>query len=180
MRIYHVAILTALIVPSTLGFANVVAAKDKSPPPPQAWQEVVKCRDVADPAARLACFDSQVGKLEQATAKGDVVMADRASVRETKKGLFGFKLPSLGIFGGGDADKDEVNSIEGTIAAARPFGYGSWRITLEDGSIWEQTDDERPVFDPARGNKVKVYKGALGTFRMNIDGQRAIKVRRVE
>jgi hypothetical protein len=177
MRINHLAILTVLL----LSGAGAAAAKDKAlPPPPQAWQDVVKCREVADPAARLACFDAQVGKLEQAAATGEVVMADRASVRESKKGLFGFKLPSLGIFGGGDDDKDEVKSVEGTIAVARPFGYGNWRITLADGSVWEQTDDERPVFDPAKGDKVKIYKGALGTFKMNIDGQRAIKVRRVE
>lgn len=177
MRINHLVILTILL----LSGAGAAAAKDKAPPPPpQAWQEVIKCRAITDSTARLACFDAQVGQLEQAAAKGDVVMADRATVRESKKGLFGFKLPSLGIFGGGDDDKDEVTSVEGMIATARTFGYGNWRITLADGSVWEQTDDERPVFDPAKGDKVKIYKGALGTFKMNVAGQRAIKVRRVE
>ena len=66
------------------------------------------------------------------------------------------------------------------IATARTFGYGAWRITLQDGSVWEQIDDERPVFDPVKGDRVKVYKAALGTYKMNISSQRAIKVRRVE
>lgn len=177
MRAYHpaVAVLAALVL------AAPAVAKDKAPPPPpQAFQELVKCREITDPGARLACYDAQAAKLEQATAAGDVVISDRASIREARRGLFGFKLPSFGIFGGGDDDKDEIKSIDGVVASARTFGYGSWRITLEDGSVWEQTDDERPVFDPAKGDKVKISRGALGTFRMNIAGQRAIKVRRVE
>lgn len=177
MRVHH---LLALAAPVAL-CAGAAVAKDKTPPPqPQAYKDLVQCKGIADPAARLACYDTQVGKLEQAAASGDVVLADRASMRETKKGLFGFKLPTLGIFGGGSDDKDEVNTLEGAVAQAKKFGYGSWRITLADGSVWEQTDDEKLIFDPVKGNKVKVYKGALGTYRMNVDGQRAIKVRRVE
>jgi hypothetical protein len=177
MRVYRLVIVTGFIV---IGSTDGLA-KDKAPPPqPQAYKDLVQCKIVADPAARLACYDAQVGKLEQAAASGDVVVADRASVREAKKGLFGFKLPTLGIFGGEADDKDDVKSVEGKVAAARTFGYGSWRITLADGSVWEQVDDERLVFDPVSGNKVKISKGALGVFRMNIDGQRAIKVRRVE
>lgn len=178
MRVNHIA--------GAIGFSLVLAgpamAKDKSPPPaPQAYQDLVACKAIADPAARLACFDAQVGKLEQATAAGEVVVTDRAAVRETRKGLFGFKLPSLGLFGGGgDDDKDEIKEILGTVASARSFGYGTWRITLEDGSVWEQTDSERLVFDPRKGDKVRIYKAALGTYRMNVDGQRAIRVRRVE
>lgn len=177
MRVNHVAVATGI----ALACAVPAAAKDKAPPPPpQAYKDMVACKAIPDPAARLACFDAQVGKLEQATAAGEVVVTDRAAVRETRKGLFGFKLPSLGLFGGDDDDKDEIKEILGTVAAARTFGYGSWRITLEDGSVWEQTDSERLVFDPRKGDKVKIYKAALGTYRMNIDGQRAIRVRRVE
>ena len=172
--------LLAATIGLFLVLATPAAAKDKAPPPaPQAYKDLVACKAIADPAARLACFDAQVGKLEQATAAGEVVVTDRAAVRETRKGLFGFRLPSLGLFGGGD-DMDEIKEILGTVAAARTFGYGSWRITLEDGSVWEQTDSERLVFDPRKGDKVKIYRAALGTYRMNVDGQRAIRVRRVE
>ena len=155
-------------------------AADKTPPEPQAYKDLVECKAIADPAERLSCYDLQVGKLVQAAAAGDVMVTDRASVREAKKGLFGFRIPTLGIFGGGEDDQDEIKSIDGTVTSARQFGYGSWRIALEDGSVWEQVDGERPVFDPRKGSKVKINRGALGTFRMNIDEQRAIKVRRVE
>ncbi|MFM5950949.1 MAG: hypothetical protein ACKOPM_17250 [Novosphingobium sp.] len=179
MRLHRIVLFAAAAV---IG-ACAAQAKDRAPPPqpqPQAYKDLVQCKAIPDPVARLACYDAQVGKLEQAAASGEVVVTDRASVRAAKKGLFGFTLPSLGIFGGGDDDKDEVKSVEGTVAMARQFGYGSWKITLADGSVWEQTDSERLVFDPVKGNPVKISKGALGVYRMNIDGQRAIKVRRVE
>ncbi len=161
--------------------SGVAFTKDKAAPPaPQAYKDLVQCKEITDSAARLACFDERVGKLEQAAASGELVVSDRATVKEAQRGLFGFKLPSLKLFGGGDDDKDEIKSIDGVIATARTFGYGAWRITLQDGSVWEQIDDERPVFDPVKGDRVKVYKAALGTYKMNISSQRAIKVRRVE
>lgn len=172
-----------LLAAATLALTGTgtALAKDKAPPPaPQTYKDLVQCKEITDSAVRLACYDERVGKLEQATASGELVVSDRATVKEAQRGLFGFRLPSLKLFGGGDDAKDEINQIDGVVALARTFGYGAWRITLADGSVWEQIDDERPVFDPAKGDKVKVYKAALGTYKMNISGQRAIKVRRVE
>ena len=164
--------------------AGGAAAKDKDAvqPQPQAYQDLVKCKQIAEPTARLACFDGQVTKLEQATNAGDLVIADRATMRQTRKGLFGFRLPGLGLFGGnkGGADADEVTEIDSTVSSARQFGYGNWRLTLADSSVWEQTEDTKLVFDPKSGSKAHIYKGTLGTYRVNIDGQRAIKMRRVE
>lgn len=167
------------------GGGQALAKKsDKAPPPaPQAYQQLIECKQIADPTARLACYDQQVGAIESATAAGDLVISDRQTIKEARRGLFGFRLPSLGIFGGGGDDENDANdikAIDSTVKAARQFGYGSWRVTLDDGSVWEQVDDQKLLFDPVSGNKVHIYKGAVGTFRMNIDGQRAIKVRRVE
>lgn len=171
-----------LLLAGLLGICAALpaAAAEKGAAPPQAYQDLIRCKSIADTTERLACYDAQVGKLEQAAASGDVVVTDRAAVREAKRGLFGFRMPTLGIFGSGDQDKEELSSIEGTVSTARQFGHGYWRVTLADGSVWEQVDTERLVFDPTKGSKIKIYRGALGTFRMNIDGQRAIKVRRVE
>ncbi len=178
MRIY----LWAGVMASTLLLPAAAPAKDKAPPPPpQAWQEMVKCRAIADPTARLACFDAQVAKLEQAASNGDLVLADRESVRKTKRGLFGFSVSLGGLFGGGDdKNSEEISEIDTTIASARQFGYGAWRITMADGSVWEQSDEVKLVFDPRSGHKIHIYKGTLGVYRANIAGQRAIKIRRIQ
>ena len=176
MRVYF---RTGVMVAALL-CAAAAPAKDKAPPP-QAWQDMVKCRQIADSAARLACFDTQVAKLEQATSNGDLVLADRESVRQTKRGLFGFSILGGGLLGeSDDKNAEQIAEIDTTISSARQFGYGAWRITLADGSVWEQVDDAKLLFDPRSGSKVHIYKGLMGTYRANIDGQRALKMRRVQ
>lgn len=177
MRVY----LWTGVMAASVMLGTSLQAKDKTPqPPPQAWQDMVKCRQIAEPAARLACFDAQVAKVEQAAANGDLVLADRESVRRTKRSLFGFGVPGGGLLGDDGKNAEEITEIDSTVGSARQFGYGSWRITLADGSVWEQVDDTRLVFDPKSGNKVHIYKGTLGTYRVSVDGQRAVKMRRVQ
>ena len=177
MRVY----LWPAVFAAALTLGGGAGAKNKTPPPPQAWQDMVKCRQIPDPAARLACFDVQVVKVEQAARNGDLVLADRETVRRTKRGLFGFSLPGGSLLGEREGQEaEELSEIDTTISTARQFGYGLWRITLADGSVWEQTDDSKLVFNAHAGSKVHIYKGTMGTYRVNIDGQRALKMRRVQ
>jgi hypothetical protein len=177
MRFNHIVLGIGLAVSLT---AAVVAKPGPAAPAPALYKELVACKLLADPAQRLSCFDARIEQLEEATAVGEVVVTDRAAVRDTQKSLFGFRLPTFGLFGGQGNDQDQVQQIESTVSSARPFGYGSWRIGLADGSVWEQTDTERLTFDPEKGDKVSIYNAALGTFRMKVAGQRAIRVRRTE
>ena len=92
---------------SALSFAALVAvavphasfaegpARDNSP----ALQKVLDCRAIVDNQARLACFDVSAKQLEDAAASGDITIVDREEMRRTRRGLFGFSLPGLGIFG---------------------------------------------------------------------------------
>lgn len=177
MRFNHIVLGIGLAVSLT---DAVLAKPGSAAPAPAAFQELVACKLLADPAQRLSCFDARVGQLEEATAVGEVIVTDRAAVRETQKSLFGFRLPTFGIFGGEGNDEDQVQQVESTVTSAKLIGYGSWRIALADGSVWEQTDTERLTFDPVRGDKVSIRNAALSTFRMKIAGQRAIRVRRTE
>ena len=58
---------------------------------------------------RLACFDRAAGSLLAARDSGEVRVVDREEVQETRRGLFGFTLPKLGIFGAGDDEQLELN-----------------------------------------------------------------------
>lgn len=178
-------ILVSFCLGLLIGGPAVASDRNTAPPaPPEAYRELIACRTVADPAERLACFDREVSDVEAATASGDIIVADREAVRQTRRGLFGFRLPSLGIFGGGDDDDDastdEIREIESTIRSVGRVGYGSWRLTLEDGAVWEQSDSRTLVFDPEVGNPIRIRRGALGSFLANIDGQHAIRMRRVQ
>lgn len=157
--------------------AMPAAAKDRDVdgPPPPVFQAVLDCKTVADSTARLACYDKAVGAMDAARAANDLVVTDRATVREAKKGLFGLSLPSLKLFGGGK--DEEVTEIEGKVTAIRMASDGFPIFTLEDGARWKQTDG-RNTF-PKVGSKIKVRKASLGSYMANVDGQPAVRVSRL-
>lgn len=145
---------------------------------PPVVQQVIDCRALPDPQARLACYDAKVDALAQANTRQDIYVADRESIRRTRRGLFGFSLPRLGIFGGGedDASGTAVDSIEATIQSVgqRQSGYV---FTLEDGAVWVQTDN-RYIDPPRAGMTIAIRKATLGSYLANVDGGYAIRVRR--
>lgn len=150
---------------------------------PRPFEALIHCRSLSDPGARLACFDSAAAALEQAAARRDVVVVDRAQVRESRRRLFGLALPSLPIFGGGgrgqDSGDDEVSTLEGVIASANTNSFGQWSVRLRDeGGLWVQVDHNTLALDPRAGQAVVIRRGTLGSYIMRIGNQPGIRVRR--
>jgi hypothetical protein len=160
----------------SLTVALPVQAKDRQPdiagPAPAVFQAVLDCKPVADPAARLACFDKAVGALNAARDANELVVTDRATVREAKKGLFGLALPSLKLFG--DGKDEEVTEIESKIVGIRLAGDGFPTFTLEDGARWKQTDGRNTY--PKPGQKIRIRKAALGSYMASINDQPGVRV----
>lgn len=153
----------------------VVAAKPQKPRA-AAFQALLACRAIADQAEKYACLDRTSAALEAAANAGELVVFDRQQVKETKKTLFGFDIPNLRLFA--DEDKDEVKSVEGTIGSAYANGSGQWVIRLADGATWQQIDDAVLGRRPRQGMDVKISRGVVGSYKMTVAGQPAIKVRR--
>lgn len=154
------------------------ASKQKDGPPPAQVTSVLSCRAIADGAERLACYDRTAGALGDAVAKRDLVVFDRESVRKTKRGLFGFSIPNLGIFG--DEDQEvEIKQVDGVIAGTGRNVDGGYIFRLADGSRWSQTDGKMIVLEPRGGDKVVVKKGALSSYIMSVAGQPGVKVKRI-
>ncbi len=161
--------------------ATAPAAAREAPTPVRAalLQHVVDCRAITDDTKRLACFDTQVAALDTAEKNKQLVVIDREQVRAARRTLFGLPLPNLHIFGGNDDhDANAVTQIEGKIASASSAADG-WRIKLDDGSVWEQTDG-KPIFrSPRPGMAVVVQHGAMGAYFLSVAGAPGVKVRRV-
>lgn len=158
-----------------------VLAKDKEPVPmPELYSKLSACRAIQDAAARLACFDETAGKLDAAIATKEVVVVDKAQVEKTKRGLFGLRLPSFGVFGGGDDENgaNQLDQIEAKVASAKS-GLNGWLIKLDDGTSWQQTDTNELALSPKPGDAVLVKRAALSSYRMTVGKQQPIKVRRV-
>lgn len=172
-------------IPAALAIAVALAAapaagKDKSDLPkelPPVFEAVVNCRALTADAERLACYDQNVAALAAARDKQDIVVADRATIRETKKGLFGFTLPKLRLFGGAERDSDDVKEIEGTISAVRETADGMAIFTLADGARWKQTDGGNAFARP--GVSIRIKRGTLGSYLASIDKGAFIRVVRL-
>jgi hypothetical protein len=142
---------------------------------PPVFQAVLDCKAIADPTERLGCFDRSVAAMETANKAKDLVVADRSTMREARRGLFGLTLPNIKLFGGDD--KEEVTEIESTIASFRAAKDGFLIFELEDGARWKQTDGKQQF--PKVGDKVKIRKAALGSYMANIGTKTGIRVIRL-
>jgi hypothetical protein len=175
---------TLLMAAALVAVSGAAAAKPAKPGQtlpgrPETFEALVKCRAITEDAARLRCFDQASAALQQATERRDVVIVDRAQVRQAKRTLFGIDLPRLPFFGGGDGDKaDEVTQIDGVIASAFQNGNGRWVVRLEDGGIWAQIDDNPISVWPKAGQKVTIKRAALGSYMMRINGQAGVRAKR--
>jgi hypothetical protein len=162
-----------------LGGVTVLVAAAPASDRSAVLKAVTDCRTVSDSAARLACYDSAVATLDAAATKKDIVVLDREEVKETRRGLFGFPLPKLPFFKGDESHKADMPSILLTTAtSARAIGYGKWRIVIDGGAIWETTE---PVLrhDPKEGSKIRIREGTMTNYFLSIDGDPAIRAKRV-
>lgn len=183
--------LTRHVIAMTAALVAVTAARAADKPaaaPPAVVQKLLECRAITDTAQRLACLDTGVAALANAVEKRDVVVADREQVKQARRSLFGIALPSLNLFGGGKDDDDArddsdalgaLKEIEATLKSARPGPSRNWRFVLDDGSLWVQTDGKMMPRDPRAGMKIRIRRAAVGTFLANVDGQTAVRVRRL-
>jgi hypothetical protein len=164
---------------SLAGAAAAAAPKaDKVQPPPPGFARLVACQSIRDNVQRLACYDREVASVSTANARGDLVVMDREQVRKTRRSLFGLTLPDLGVFGGGELPGD-ADTLETTIRGAKEGPDGKWWFNLAEGGTWVQLDTREFITDPAPGQPVRIRRGALGSFMMNVNKQTGIKVHRV-
>lgn len=148
--------------------------------PPVIYTDLVACRDIAEPAARLSCFDEKVAALQTAQSTNQVVIADREQVREARRGLFGLSLPRIKLFGDDADEGDRIESVEGIVQSARMVAGGKWLIQLEDGAVWQQTDPARSTMRPPKsGDPIKIERAAMGSFLAKVNDGRGFKVKRV-
>jgi hypothetical protein len=158
----------------TAGTAD--ARKRPTGAPPAMVQGLLACRAIADPTQRLACYDRQTSAVAQAIEKKDLVVIDQEQATEAKREVFGYSVPSFaGLLGGGP-----LNQIEGTVAGAVENGDGGWIVKLEDGSVWQQTDDTPVALEPRRGDKVTVTRGVMGSYFFKLGKQPGYKAKRID
>lgn len=159
--------------------ATPLAAQDAGNERPELLADLEACRAIAEADARLACFDRTSGAIIAANDSGEVRMVDRQAVEETRRGLFGFTLPKIGIFSG-SGDDDEMDLLESTISGVSRVGRSGYRITIPEGSVWQINSAPSRLRPPRVGDTVVFKKASLSSFFIRIAGQMGVKGSRVE
>jgi hypothetical protein len=171
-------VVNSLIGVAVLGLVAAMPASAQKMPKtatPKLFEEVVSCRAIQDSAERLACYDRSVAALDTAQKSNELYVADKAAMKEARKGLFGFSLPKLKIFG--DEDLGDLDELESTIASVKE-GQRGYVFTLPDGARWMQTD-KRYMDKPKVGAKIRIKKAALGSYMASINNKPGFRVERI-
>lgn len=173
--------MNKLIYNAFLGLVLATPAAARTVPDtgtPAQVSRLLACRALTDGAARLACFDRETASMAGAIAAKDLVVVDRERVREARKGLFGFSVPSIGnLLGGGDAAED--SQLSGTVASANRNADGGWTVRLQDGSVWTQVDDTPVALAPKPGTRVLITRAAMGSFKLKLGNQPNYRAKRI-
>jgi len=167
----------AMLLFASLAFASPIAAQDGTGEK-DLLAELQACRSIAVPAERLACFDRASATLVEARDSGEVRLVDREEIQQTQRGLFGFTLPKLDIFGSGN--DDEIDMLESTITGVSRYGRNGYRIKIEEGSVWQIDSAPSRLRMPRPGDEIVLKKASLGSFFIRIAGQIGVKGKRVE
>ena len=170
-----------LMVAVVAGALGSSAALSQQGNPPQATPvtKLVECRKIADPAARLQCYDAGVDSLNAAVAGGSIVVVDREDVRKTRRSLFGFTLPKLPFFKGDNSQDDTPNTIEAVIKSVKNLPNDKYLIELDSGAVWQTLQEASLQMTPKAGQKIRITSGALGGYRLSVAGRPALRAMRI-
>jgi hypothetical protein len=145
---------------------------------PKIFRDVVDCRKIGIESERLACYDRNVAALEVAEQNKQVYVADKEEVKKSRRGLFGFSIRDLGLFGGDDSDDVKIDSIEATIRSVREVD-GKFMFTLDDGAAWAQTEVGYIGLTPKPGQKIVIKRAAMGSYIGKVEDARAFRMKRI-
>lgn len=113
---------------------------------------ILRCRGVAEPVARLACYDA---------------LAPTARPAEQ----FGLQRQSAPVL---------LEAIQSHIPGVFEGWQPKTRIRLANGQVWQVTDETSGSYrlvDP----KVSIQRGTLGSFFLELEGEnRSLRVKRIE
>ena len=139
---------------------------------------VLKCRALADSAARLACYDGiQLGAtsaapvaVAAAAAPGAVAVAAPPARKDDNFGIEARKVR-----------EQETKSVTSTVVGDfQGWGPGS-QIRLSNGQVWRVIDGSEAVLPRTSNQKVTIERNLFGTLFLKAEGSNSsAKVRRVQ
>ncbi|MDO9094168.1 MAG: hypothetical protein Q7U99_16205 [Rubrivivax sp.] len=173
--LFNRALLAATLLP---GLASAAASDE----------ELLRCRALADIAARVACYDAlPVGQRSAPAAPAPAAATPAATAAATAAATPSPKAlaaqpPSAAAVAGFGMERvgSELSEIRSRISGRFEGWTPRARLRLDNGQVWQVVDDSSGFYE-LPSPLVTVRRAAMGTFMMEIEGaRRAPRVRRVE
>lgn len=156
--------------------AGPAVAQD-APVTPAAVRQLLDCRAVADPGARLACFDRQAAVMDEAVRERELVVVDRGQVREVRRSVFGFSSSDPLPFA---SRPDEIPDVfEGKITSVSALRGNRFVVQVDD-TVWELLETGAFQRVPKVGDPVVIKRGVLGSYKLAVDGRASLRAKRLK
>ncbi|NJR78682.1 hypothetical protein [Sphingomonas corticis] len=148
IRLSGVALSVALGL-GLAGAASPALAQDGG----AALDRLLACDAEADAGARLACFDERAAQVRRMRQSAVRALEPRAA------------RPARPAF----------SAVDSTVRAVDILRNGYWRVTLADGSVWQNSQPSEVA--PQQGSTMSIRKGALGGLRATSGALSGVAVR---
>ncbi|MEJ0038680.1 MAG: hypothetical protein WDO68_21830 [Gammaproteobacteria bacterium] len=162
---------------------------------PSLAQSGTDCSSVADDMSRLKCYDEQAARQKKKTAAPPVASTP-APAASTPKPAAPSPAPAKPAAGPDDFGLDaeavrrkqaaanpdaprEPEQVVARVKAVTTRPRGEYRITLEDGQVWDQTQHSASDVPPEAGETVTIKRGMLGSYFLSRAVGMALRVKRI-
>lgn len=128
------------------------------------------CASIAADAQRLACFDKAFPRPGQPAQPAPAGAAAPTEAPAPAAAQFGLPAPAPGTV---------LEAIEAKVVSVDRLSRGERLFRLDNGQQWAQTQAESrgPV---APGDKVRIEKGAFGSYLLVTPSRVGLRVRRLQ
>lgn len=135
---------------------------------PNSLEPLLGCRELADAAARLACFDRESAVL--AKTEGRAQLAPEQT--------FGLSQAAIAAKQPAAAQPRVLAEFEARVVKIGYRSDGRAEFALDNGQVWRQLSaGDDLLVEP--GSAVKLSRAALGSYRLSTAAGRGCKVTRI-
>jgi hypothetical protein len=150
-------------------------------------QMMARCATIADKSARLACYDAAqrggpVSTTAPAGGPAPVAAGGVAAAPAYAPPVASHAASSdqFGLEQQRERGAKGPKEITARAVAATEDGVGYWTIQLEDGARWKLVELDQMFVPPAKDESVRIRRGAMGGYLMQVKQQPAVRVRRLD
>ena len=132
--------------------------------------DLAQCAILVQESVRAACFDAAASVVADSSS---LVQPTRAT-SETELGQEQLETVAQ------KKSKTKAREISATVIELRRNAFGLYSFHLDNGQIWQQTENDRFV-PPDNDFPVEIRRGAISGYRLHIHNQnKTLRVKRLE